>query len=684
MANQHKSTSVSKIACGAVLVLSLINSATDTNAQSFFADKNTEIDYLKGLSLEDLLQTEIFSVSKKSEQLFDTTSAVFVITQEDLRRTGARNIPEALRMVPGLQVASIDANHWAITSRGFADWFSNKLLVMIDGRSVYTPAFSGVHWNVQNIIMSDIERIEVIRGPGATVWGANAVNGVINIITKNASETLGKMVNVAFGSHEQPLVEARYGTKIADSINLRLFAKGVEREPFNTNDGDQANDNFRNRQAGFQASWRTGSRNDFVVDGRIYDGEGGIKLYLPGTPTPPYMRISEDSETFSGGHLLSSWTHRWSTTSELTLQAYYDIARQNQVVFDEKRYTFDVEIKHHWDPEGNHDLVWGAGYRWIDDKIEGAYGARIEPENSTDKLLSVFVQDDIMLLADRLWLTLGAKFEDNDYTGFEIQPSARARFKFMNDHLLWAAISRAVRTPSRSERGLSYNTGAAFLPTGNVAVVRMRGDKDFDSEFLNAYEAGYRWQPQTGFSMELAAFFNDYTQLRNATFTPGSWELDPPPGHLLIIDQINNELAGRTYGFEALVTWRPSDIWRLSASYAWLELDLHKTGIAYDGKTPKEQGTAPNHQIQLRSYLDLPWNLHFDTELYYVSKLDSLNTDAYTRIDMRLEWTPSPQLTLSAGAENLLSDGHQEFLDGAGIASTEVPRTFYGQLTLNF
>ncbi|PID40366.1 MAG: hypothetical protein CR984_03610, partial [Proteobacteria bacterium] len=302
MTKQGKPTSVFSMVRMAVLILCTIAMATGANGQASPTDGDTEIGYLKGLSLEDLLQTEIISASKKSEPLFDTASAVFVITQEDLRRTGARNIPEALRMVSGLQVAHIDANRWAITSRGFADWFSNKLLVMIDGRSVYTPIFSGVHWGVQDTIMADIERIEVIRGPGAVVWGANAVNGVINIITKSASETLGGMVNIGVGTHEQPLVEARYGARIGDMADVRLFAKGFRREPFNKKDGGEALDAWQNLQAGFRANWQAGSRDDFILDGRVYDGEAGSEAFLSGFLTPPYTRITEEVEKYSGGH----------------------------------------------------------------------------------------------------------------------------------------------------------------------------------------------------------------------------------------------------------------------------------------------------------------------------------------------------------------------------------------------
>ncbi|PIE70025.1 MAG: TonB-dependent receptor [Deltaproteobacteria bacterium] len=684
MTHRRKPTRVFSILRMAVYVLYVITMVTGANAQTSSANEGTEIDYLKGLSIEDLLQTEIISASKKSELLFDTASAIFVITQEDLRRTGARNIPEALRMVPGLQVAHINAHRWAISSRGFADWFSNKLLVLIDGRSVYNPIFSGVHWDVQETIMADIERIEVIRGPGATVWGANAVNGVINIITKNASKTLGALFNMGVGTHEQPLVAARYGTRIADMADIRLFAKGFKREPFNKKNGGEAHDAWRHLQGGFRVDWQAGRRDDFMFDGRFYDGEANSKTVFSGFLTPPYTRITKETETFSGGHLLSRWIRRLSDSSDLTLQAYYDTTRRDLVALAEDRYTIDVEIKYHLDPDGRHDVVCGAGYRWNHDEITGTPESRIEPDSRSDDLVSAFVQDDIMLLADRLWLTLGSKFEYNGYTGFEIQPSARTRFKLKDKHMFWAAVSRAVRTPSRSENGVRSNQGTIVLPTGDLVIARVVGDENFDSEVLIAYEAGYRWQPQPRFSMALTAFFNDYDQLRNASPAPFFWERDPAPVHLVIPFVMDNSLKGETSGVEALMTWRPLDVWRFSASYALLEFDLQKTGNSVYGTLRMEQGKTPDHQLQLRSYLDLPWNFHFDAELYFVDRLPSLDIDAYTRVDLRLEWTPSPQWTLSVGVENLLDDSHQEYLDGIGIIATKVPRIGYGQVTLNF
>ena len=642
-----------------------------------------KIAYLKGLSIEALLKTEITSASKKAEPLFDTASAVFVITQEDLRRTGARTIPDALRMVPGLQVAHINASTWAITSRGFADWFSNKLLVMIDGRSVYTPLFSGVYWDVQDTMIADIDRIEVIRGPGATVWGANAVNGVINIITKKASETQGGLVSVGAGTHAQPLVEARYGARIADSADVRVYAKGFQREPFETTDGDDAHDAWKSMRGGFRADWQTAAKDDVTLDGQIYDGEADLALDLSGFLTPPYSRSLTGTQTISGGHLLSRWSRQWTAASELMLQAYYDRTHRNQVVAEEKRDTLDVEFKHHWDPEGRHDVVWGLNYRWTRDDIVGTWNTSFDPDSRSDNLWSAFAQDDVMLVTDRLWLTLGSKFEHNDYSGWEIQPNARLRLKPSADHMLWAAVSRAVRTPSRSDHDFRTNLISGADELGNVSVFRIEGNEDFKAEELIAYEAGYRWQPDRRFYLDLTAFYNDYEQLRDVQNSSSPYlETAPAPPHLVVPHLITNEMQGHTYGIETLATWKPVDIWQVSASYAYIELDLHSPNT--DGSLPPEAETSPKHQFQVRSYLDLPWQLHLDSELYYVDRLKALDIDGYTRIDLRLEWNPTRQWALSIGIENLLDDAHTEFDDRAGVNASEVPRIVYGQATLRF
>jgi iron complex outermembrane recepter protein len=667
---------LSTLAGGLFVVILLSKSAI---ASSLPADES--ISFLKSLSIEELLQTEVTSVSKKTEALRDTAAAVFVITQEDLRRTGARSIPEALRMVPGLQVAHIDGSKWAITSRGFNEWFSNKLLVLIDGRSVYTPLFSGVYWEVQDTLLEDVERIEVIRGPGATMWGANAVNGVINIITKNAAHTQGGLFVGGAGNIEQPLVAGRYGGTIGDDAYYRFYAKGFRRQAFLDEDGRDAHDTWQALRGGFRMDWESNSANQFKLQGEAYSGESDFTLDLSGYLTPPYTRSEEERMPFHGGHLLSAWTHTASERSQFTLQAFYDRTYRDQIVVEEIRDTIDFELQHHWQVLKRHDLVWGLGYRWSRDQTQESYSMRFEPADRQVDLWNLFLQDDIALWAERLWLTLGTKFEHNDYTGWEVQPSARLRFKPTSETTLWGAVSRAVRSPSRADSDIMLNLNTAQDTSGNLIVMRVTGDDDFVSEELTAYELGLRWQPERRYSFDLTGFYNDYDHLRAVENGTPYMEMDPGPPHLVIPMDITNEMQGHTYGFEGLVTWQTLPNWKLSAGYAWLEMDLESDVESSEA----EAGFSPRHQFQLRSYLDLPWHLQLDGELYTVDELPELDVPGYARVDLRLGWQPLAAWSLSLNIENLFDDQHKEFATSrSGVRGTEIPRIVYGQVEYRF
>ncbi len=664
--------------CAMVAVLIISGLSGPCRAQSHANADGLE--YLKNLSIEELLQTEVTSVSKKAEQLFDTAAAVFVITQEDIKRTGARNIPEALRMVPGIQVAHINGSTWAITSRGFNEWFSNKLLVLIDGRSVYTPLFSGVYWDVQDTVLEDVERIEVIRGPGATLWGANAVNGVINIITKHTEDTQGGLLVGGFGTVEKPLAVARYGDRVSDDISYRVYAKGVNRDTFKTPDGDEANDAWESLRAGFRTDLALSHQDDITIQGEAYQGSDDLDLLLSGYVTPPFTRESEEQQTYHGGHLLTTWERTLADEAEIQAKAYYDWSYRDQVVIEERRHTLDVEFQHRFKPHQRHDVVWGLGYRWTTDDTKGSANLWMDPDSRSDNLWSAFVQDDVMLWQDRLWLTLGSKFEHNDYTGFEIQPSARLRWKPTARHMVWGAVSRAVRTPSRSDHDIRFNLASANMPPFGVGVLRVTGDDHFDSEELIAYEMGMRWQPEQWFSFDVTAFYNEYDNLRVTDTGIPFPETVPFPPHVVIPQTIANGMDGETFGFEALTTLQPLDNWKLNFGYAWFDYNLDANGDSAEN----EGGLSPKHQFQVRSYLDLPWALSLDTELYYVDQLKSADVPSYTRVDMRLGWEPTPNVAFSLSIENLLDERHQEFPTRSGVVYSEVPRIVYGQITFRF
>lgn len=634
------------------------------------------LQYLKSLSIEELLQTRITSVSKKSEQLFNVAAAVTVITQEDLERTGARTIPEALRLVPGLQVAQLDGSRYAVSSRGFNEYFANKLLVLIDGRSVYTPLFSGVYWNAQDTIIEDIERIEVIRGPGATVWGANAVNGVINIITKNSADTQGGLVSTMVGSHVQPMVSSRYGGRIDDDTSYRLYAKGFQQEEFDAESGGDAHDAWESLRAGFRADRRQTGKDTLSLQAELYDNEADGSFQMPVYSLSGFITAAEGTEHYDGGHVLATWNHRFTTQSNLDFQLYYDHSRRDQVVAEETRDTADFEFKHHWDPSGAHDIVWGSNFRWTKDDINGTTHISFNPDSTNDRLLSAFVQDDISLVPDTAWITLGSKFEHNEYSGFEIQPSVRLRYKPSDRQIIWAAVSRAVRTPSRSDNDVIADLGKVDLGGGAIANARLLGNDNFEAEDLIAYELGYRWQPSDSLSVDLAGYYNDYHNLR--TLDPGRPFPDTsvfPP--LVLPIHLANSLQGNTYGFELQGTWQATNRLKISTAYTLINFDLHFTNSQLTGTTVSEEELSPKQQFQLRSYLDLTHNLTLDGEVYFVDELEERNIDSYLRLDLQLSWQAGKHLKLSVAAENMFTSSHQEFPVREDIVPSEIPQQYW-------
>lgn len=649
-------------------------------------DEQETLQYLKSLSIEDLLQAEITSVSKKSESLFTAAAAVTVITSEDIERTGARSIPEALRLVPGLAVSSIDGSRYAIGARGFNEYFETKLLVLVDGRSMYTPLYSGVYWNSLDTVMQDIERIEVIRGPGATVWGANAVNGVINIITKNSSDTQGGMVSTSAGNYDQPNVSARYGGTLAGQTTYRLYAKGYDRNNFEGSTGEDAYDSSSSLRTGFRLDNQQSSRDTFSLQGEIFDGEADAEIMLSVDLSPSFIRTIKDTETYSGGHVLGSWGHKFSARSNTTLQMYYDRTDRYSIVATEVRDTVDIDFKNQLNLWDNHEIVWGAGYRWTQDDLDGSVTTTFTPANEADELWSTFIQDDINLVDDFAWVTVGTKFEHNDYTGFEVQPSVRFRLQPDPKQLIWAAVSRAVRTPSRAESDVTINLGAGIDAQGGVVVQRFEGSDDFDSEILIAYEVGYRWQVKQSLSFDLATYYNDYDQIRTVESKRNPfYEFGETP--VLVIPAVfDNEAEGESYGFEIQSTWQPIDSLKFIGSYSFIDLDLdYKSGSVRAGQTLGSEDYAPTHQFQLRNYWDLQADLSLNSEFYYVSDLGGGTIDSYIRIDMQLSWQASDNLRLTVGGENLFGPSHQEFFNSqANIIASQVPRTYWLKATFWF
>jgi len=665
---------------------------SNSGAQTQQQPEDATLLYLKGLSIEELLQTRITSVSKKSEQLFNVAAAVTVITQEDIERSGAQNIPEALRLVPGLQVAQLDASRYAISSRGFNEYFANKLLVLIDGRSVYTPLFSGVYWNAQDTMLEDIERIEVIRGPGATVWGANAVNGVINIITKNSADTQGGLFTTKVGNYIQPEVSARYGGKIDDKTTYRIFAKGLNHKDYKDPEGGDAHDAWESIRAGFRADRNHTDKDTLSFQTEVYDNGADIRSELANVGIPGRTETN-GTEDYNGGHILTTWQHRFNDTSDIDLQFYYDHTWRDQVVAEEFRDTVDLEFKHHLNPDGSHDIVWGLGFRWTKDDIDSTEYVSFNPDSRSDNLWNAFLQDDINLIPETFWITLGSKFEHNDYSGFEVQPSVRARYKPSERQTIWGAVSRAVRTPSRAEHDFAAYLGREYaniqllpppFPSSTIPVdAYLYGTDEFDSEELVAYELGYRWQASDDLSFDLATFYNVYDNIR--TIDSGTPYITPslPPG-VIFPTYVGNGLEGNTYGFELQGTWQATDTLKITAAYSLIDFDLEYKDPALKGDSISEEELTPQQQFQIRSYLDLPHNLSLDAEFYYVDDLENRDIDAYCRFDLQLSWQANDNLRVSIGAENLFDPDHQEFPERQDILPSEIPQQFWLKASYTF
>ena len=643
---------------------------------------------LASLSLEELMDIEVFSVSKKEVKLSESAAAIFVVTQEDMRRAGATSIPEALRLVPGMEVARADASKWAVSARGFNDIFANKLLVLIDGRSVYSPLFSGVFWDAQDLLLEDVERIEVICGPGATLWGANAVNGIINILTKNARDTQGGLITAGLGSEERNLGSARYGSRLGDALHYRVYARRLQRDDLVFSSGERAADAWEVCRGGFRLDWEMSERDALMLQGDIYDAEIGTTFQIVDSPKPPYRRSFDFDTPISGGDLLGRWMREYSETSNLVLQAYYDRSERGEAPISGYLETFDFDFQHSFGLDLNQEIIWGLGYRSIRDGMEGSFTSSFDPSSRTYSLFSAFVQEEISLAADRVRLTLGSKFEHNDFTGFEVQPSFRLLWMPAENHTGWAAVSRAVRTPSRSDRDIR-SAFEVILPgqmgLDSPTFVTLHGDRGFQSENVIAFELGYRAQLDARFFLDLATFYSIYDDL--LTVEPGLPFPAPDSDPLYFVAPaiIGNRMSGSTYGAELAVDLQVRKNWRLRATHTCLNIDIDlDEGSAYLSGLEWE-GVSPRHQLSLRSLLDLPCGLEFDLWGRYVGALPDIDLDGYFGFDARLGWKLSDRLEFSIVGQNLLEARHAEFRAPHGpTLNTDVQRGAYGVFRWRF
>lgn len=606
---------------------------------------------LKKLSLEELMDIEVTSVSKRSEKLSEAASAIQVITGDDIKRSGATNIPEALRLSPNLQVSQIKSNAWIISARGFNSAFPNKLLVLIDGRTVYSPLFAGVFWDAQSVLLEDVERIEVISGPGGTLWGANAVNGVINIITKSAESTKGWHVSAAAGSFLQYSAALRYSGKIGNDFSYRVYAQHTNYDNTYLADGTANRDSTRLSQTGFRVDWRPSAVSNLTILGNFYTGA---------------EKNLQGKSTIDGQNILGRWTRTFSEKSELSVQAYIDRTwrRDRPSTISDQLYTYDFEFQHRFPIGKRHDIIWGGGFRFMNNEMQHStpYVAFLPPKRNMN-LFSGFIQDEFVLAPDKLKMTLGAKLQHNIFSGFEIQPNARLAWTPAEQHTIWAAVSRAIRAPSRID--VDYYIPAYPVPPTSPSVA---GGPNFTSEKVIAYELGYRVRPVDKLAVSLAAFYNQYDDLYSVEAIPNT-----------LTFQTHNGGKGYSSGVELSGNYQLLENWRLRGGYTYFFKKLkNKPGHAADYSG---LGIDPENQFLVQSILNIAGNFQFDATGRYVSALaPTPYTPAipdYFTVDARIAWQ-FKMLEIAVVGRHLLQKEHTELI------STYIRRNFYVKITCQF
>ena len=622
------------------------------------------------LSLEELLKADVQTASRKSQHLQDVAAAVFVITREDIERSGATSIPEVLRMAPGVQVARLANNRWAVSARGFNGRFANKLLVLMDGRSIYSPLFSGVVWETEDTLLEDIDRIEVIRGPGASLWGANAVNGVINIITRKARDTRGTLAVASIGSEDRGMLALRHGMAVGDG-NLRVWGKALARDTSVDLQGQAGNDYWREGRAGFRGDWNLDASRRLSLSGATYSSRTGDKYLLPSLTSPDGIAPTDMVQRASGGHLLARHEWLWADGSEAALQGYVDHSDLEVVsAVHDQRTTVDLDFQHRPHLGGTHDVVWGLGYRESRDHITSGSLLSITPDHRNWYLASAFLQDEITLAPETWRLVLGTRLERNSYTGFEPQPNLRMIWTPTPQQTVWGALSRAVRTPSRAELAAQIDLQVTpASPPFPAVLTRNVPDPNhpLGNEVVKAFELGYRQQLNTQLSFDVALFHNRYSMLRGGALGAQTFEFTPVP-HAVQAISPNNGVTARTQGIELALDWHVRPAWRIQPAYSWMHIDARPTSAdpVEASAATEYNNSAPRQQFSLRSSTTLADRSQVDLWLRHVGALPSSagssGVAAYTTLDLRYAWRLRPGLELSVVGQNLLDSQHPEFV----------------------
>ncbi|MFH1568142.1 MAG: TonB-dependent receptor [Gemmatimonadota bacterium] len=634
---------------------------------------------LTELSLEELLEVEVSLASRHPQRLAETPAAVAVLAGEDLRRSGVRSLPEALRLVPGLQVARVDANKWVVTSRGFAGLFANKLLVLIDGRSVYTPMFSGVFWESQDVFLADVERIEVIRGPGGALWGANAVNGIINVVTRGAASTQGGRVEVGGGTEERAFGSARYGGRLGEGGHYRVYGKWFARDRSAPSGPLAVRDDWHMGRGGGRLELELTGADDLTLQADVNAGQVGQGLTYVRRPAAPFYETRYFDAEVNGGNVLARWSHRSRGGGALTVQAYYDRFERREEPIRGLIQNLDLDLQRRRSWEAGHQLVWGGGYRRTFDHYDGSFTMRLVPESRTVHLWSGFLHGELAVRPERLHLSGGARLEHNSFTGFEWQPSARVWWSPRAGHALWSSVSRAVRTPSRADHGIR----AVVRVVADSLLLVLRGDPSFVPEHMLALDAGYRGQLSPGVAVDLAVFANRYGDLQTNELDFSA--VDPAAHPPEIYARVANEAEALSAGLEAGADWQVRDGWRARASYTYYHLDLDLAAGSLDATTQGYESESPAHQLGLRLQGDLPRGVEVDVVGRLVSPIDSHGVGTYATADAHLGVPLATGCRLYVVGQNLVQQEHREIdSNSSGTVHAAVQRGFYAALEWSF
>lgn len=644
-----------------------------------------------------LFEQQVTNVSRKKSDVGQSAAAVFVITSEMIRRSTASNIPELLRMVPGLDVARIDNNKWAINSRGFNERFANKLLVQIDGRTLYNPLNSGVYWDTVDYPLQDIERIEVTRGPGGSVWGANAVNGIISIITKSADKTQGALVSAGGGKEERYFETGRFGDKIGEDLSYRVYGKGFNRDEQTAREGGDSEDAWHGGSTGLKFDWDSKVGDKVTLQGDYLRSVSGREDFRP-LPQPPFIFHNQESEKTDAGNILARWHHDLSSDSNYELQFYWDrFDRKSQNTYSNMKFnSYDLDFHHEFAVGEDHDVIYGLNYHIIDaftgpSLNDDGFAISYSPAERQPQVKGAFIQDEYSLVKDTLAVIAGSKFEYNDFTGYEIQPTARLLWTPTKNQSVWSAISRAVRTPKLSED----TTGATLLPSSetNPTFNRIRANKNFDSENAISYELGYRVQAQETVSVDTAFFYTNYDSLR--VQVPLPLEPGPVEGSSIAPQLISNGMDGYTYGAEISTSWKAADYLTIAGGYTYLQMNL-TPNAEFPESAQITENQSPENQFRLSTGWSLPYDVEFDLNMRYIDSIGGFNPsgsngapdviDAYIGLDARVGYKVTKNLELSVVGTNLTDDKHSEFgtSQNLNVPGVEIERAIYGVATLHW